>query len=198
MKTLFILLGSIFSFISFAQVSPCNCRITVYGDIHATVIDNSREDEIKNTQKWLYSAVKEKIVVVEGLTIFGPLTKDSLVFGLMSELKKRKNISISYSDAFLSLKEQSSSDTKIRFILEGKKIVFGGEDAAIHRRILALDPVIATYPEILDIRSEMIYNYALRACKKYPNSNIAIIIGRKHLSWFKKIGVKTIDVPGYK
>lgn len=198
MKTLFMLLGLIFFSVSFAQVPPCNCNITVFGDIHLTVSDKSRDAEVKKTQNWLYEAVQEKIVVIEGITMFGPLTKDSLVYGLMKEYKNKTNVFIDPKVVLATFKEQSAYDVKVRFILEGKKIVFGGEDNKVHQKIKSIDPGLAMEPEILNLRSKIILTKAFKVCKKYPKSNIAIIIGRRHLEWFRDNGFAVVDVPGYK
>jgi hypothetical protein len=84
-------------------------------------------------------------------------------------------------------------ETGIRFILEGKKVVYGGENdslAMLQTSALMADPQFALsteFQKLNDARSEQIAKIAELVCVQ-NQKRVAIIIGCAHLEWFEKRG----------
>lgn len=177
----------------YGQDKMCNCNITIYGDIHlAKKNDSATLEKIYETQQWLYRNVEENIVMVEGISQFGPITTDTLVTGILSEVFSRFGLIITKDEALKLLKDESKFDIRSLLVLEGKKIIFGGENDSLIR-IFIKNPYLAGLPKNLDLRSEAILKNTFKVCKIFSNSDIAIIIGRRHLKWFEDRGYKIID-----
>lgn len=177
----------------YGQNERCDCNITVYGDIHLTRNNDSATlNNIYETQQWLYQNIKEIIVVVEGMSQFGPITTDTVISGILSEVFSRYGLIITKKEALKLLKEESKFDVRARYILENKKIIFGGENDSLWR-LFILNPYLTSIIENVDLRSASILKNTFKVCKIFPKSNIAIIIGRKHLAWFLNRGYKVFD-----
>jgi hypothetical protein len=170
--------------------------ITVYGDIHVSPLSsfNSSFDSAVyvialETQEWLSSNIKEPVVVCEGLFFTGNMVDSSGV---------KANNSLLY--------DQSASSF---FYKQKIKKIYGGEDSALYENgknyllqnlyneNTSYEEFTKVLNETLDARSKFIAESALFISKK-TGEKTAIIIGEKHLDWFKKHGFKIETINSFK
>lgn len=170
--------------------------ITVYGNVHIAVgVKHSEQllDRIERFQDSIYENLTEEIIVLEGLAFsFNPVTKDTFINKLMN---KNGLTAANYMVRYKKTKDYMLKDAKymihFRYAFEGNKLMFGSEDWDLFKKVSTSRNPISK--DNLDMRSKKILENTLLISKMYPGKKIAIIIGRRHLDWFKEQGFKTMD-----
>ena len=182
--------------------NPCkHCdSIMVYGDIHMNQedLESYKNPLVYNTQEWLYTSVSEDIVVAEGVPFSGrPYTMDSMY--------------APYGAAISSLQKELIGDimvnrlgTTMRFLFEGRKVVYGGEDDYLnkisHYKLYEEGPKnmedLGEIRKLSDLRSIAIAKNA-EAIYEATHKKVAIIIGLSHLKWFEQNGYKVKYPPEF-
>jgi hypothetical protein len=175
-------------------IANCNCldSITVYGNQHlvqSNVLSPELQEQgkksITKVQKWQYQQISENFVILEGMSIRNnPYTSDEVyVLSGVTTVEQKA----------LVREFVKNYETGIRFILEGKKVVYGGENdslAMLQTSALMADPQFALsteFQKLNDARSEQIAKIAELVCVQ-NQKRVAIIIGCAHLEWFEKRG----------
>jgi hypothetical protein len=181
--------------------SPCkHCdSITVYGDIHMNQedLESYKNPMVFKTQKWLYNSVNEDVVIAEGIPFSGrPYTMDSMYapYGIIDSIQK----------AFIDNLMVNNLGTSMRFLFEGKKTVYGGEDDYLSNinsyKLYEKDPQnMEDLNEIIrlsDLRSKSIAKSA-ETIYEATGKKVAIIIGLSHLKWFEQNGYKVKYPPEF-
>jgi hypothetical protein len=163
-------------------------RITVYGDVHALLNEREVPKEVQQIQRWLCDTISEPIVIVEGIPFGDSVTIESLAAEIKAEAPD-------ITDEQIVERLTAMNDAKISyfttFLLKGNKLLFGGENDSLYKAMMNVDDKDS--PANLNARSRAIFLNAVTIAQKYPTQKIAIVIGRRHLSWFSHNGIKTID-----
>ncbi|HZJ41025.1 MAG TPA: hypothetical protein VFD16_02040 [Candidatus Saccharimonadales bacterium] len=175
--------------------------ITVYGNIHLppTGLESlGDEDELAAqviaVQQWLYQAIDEPIVLMEGVPFKGtPYSRADLyrIGGAVYDFQKERINN--YANLY---------DVGLRFILEGKKQVFGGEDSLLFQAVydsLQANINFAQSPgfqELNNLRSAKIAENTEHIYAIY-HRRVAIIVGQIHLAWFQDHGYLVKYPPEY-
>ncbi len=163
-------------------------RITVYGDVHALLNERVVPEEVQQIQRWLCDNISEEIVVAEGVPYGDSVTIRSLIAEIKAEAPEITDAQI--LERLTSLNEVNNTYFT-SFLLKGNKLLFGGENDSLYTAIGNLED--RTSPANVNARSRAIFLNAVTIARKYPTQKIAIVIGRRHLSWFSCNGIKTID-----
>lgn len=172
--------------------------ITVYGNVHllpANLVpleEQTERDDVVFAQAELYKNISEEIVLMEGLPFTGERYQAEKLYleaGAVTDAGKQR------VDNYANL-----YDTGLRFIIEDKKQVYGAEDEEIFQASmdsLETDINFAAsdgFNRFNDLRSEKIEQNAKSICRA-QKQKVAIIVGARHLAWFKNQGYQVKAVP---
>lgn len=184
--------------LNFCAEKDVRDSITVYGNVHllpANLVplkEQTERDDVVFAQAELYRNISEDVVLMEGLPFTGERYQAEELY---LEAGAATDAGRARVDNYANL-----YDTGLRFIIEGKKQVYGAEDAELFQASmdsLETDINFAAsdgFNKFNDSRSEKIAENAKSICRA-TKQKVAVIVGGRHLAWFSKYGYKVNDVP---
>jgi hypothetical protein len=172
--------------------------IVVYGNVHllptnlVPLAEQTERDDVVFAQAELYKNIPEEIILMEGLPYTGERYQAEELYleaGAVTDAERER------VDNYANL-----YDTGLRFIIEGKKHVYGAEDEELYQASMdSLEADInfaasAGFGQLNDLRSDKISQNAKNICRA-TKQKVAVIVGARHLSWFKNHGYQVQAVP---
>ena len=174
--------------------------IVVYGNLHlveSNILSNEALNEqlptVVATQRWLYDTVSEDIVLIEGFPCDSQFTLEHY----KNYFKEKFGYEMK-SGTLDTLKEYCPKyDVETRFILEGKKIIFGAEYDSLYNLVVEAvnkNPKFNLSQELIDVRSVAIAENAKAISMRYKKK-VAVVVGDNHLQWFSDHGFTVYHPP---
>lgn len=174
--------------------------VVVYGNFHLVGPEvmsledlASFKEAIVSTQHWLYDTISEEIILLEGF----PLDSQITLQHYKDFYRSNNNKELSESSIELLKETSPDYDVQIRFILEGKKKLFGSEDKELYDLIsdaAIKNPALNMSKDLIDLRSISIAENA-KDVSRFYNKRVAVIVGDNHLDWFEKQGFPVYHPP---
>jgi hypothetical protein len=174
--------------------------IFVYGNVHllpanlVPLAEQTERDDVVFVQAELYNDISQEVVLMESLPFTGERYQAEELYleaGAITDAEKQR------VDNYANL-----YDTGLRFIIEGKKFVYGAENAELFQASMdSLETDInfalsEGFSELNDLRSEKIAQNATTICRS-TKQKVAVIVGTNHLPWFLSHGYQVKYSPKY-